>query len=373
MSTRPTKVAIVGAGLAGNILAHKICRNIPEIDLTLIGPDDVRQQRISGWLTQRDVSRFGIEDYLSWQTWSFTGIGAQAWKQRGSDYHYVSFETLSYKNTLQAKAIKQGLKRCKESVHNIDRFAGEYALQLDNCSELFDHVIDTRPPYIPDHTVKQQFIGQTLAFDYSHGIDIPILMDFNVLESGFHGVEFIYLLPVSCTELLVEATAFSSNVYPQQFFYEAIQHWLDIRLPTHTKYRVIHEEFGTLPMGQVQPIDPDIPVCGLAGGAARPSTGYAFLGIQRQTDHIINSLKSCRTPISPKVFSNRSQWMDHIFLQVLKGQPNISRQLFIRMAQQISGDDMARFMNDEGGWLPCIKTILAAPKWPFLKAAIAGQ
>jgi hypothetical protein len=38
------------------------------------------------------------------------------------------------------------------------------------------------------------------------------------------------------------------------------------------------------------------------------------------------------------------------------------------MASALDGDDFAKFMNDQGGLIPCVKTILAAPKQPFIRA-----
>lgn len=369
MSTRTTSIAIIGAGMAGQVLANKLSRSSREANVHLIGPKDVRPQRISSWLTHEQIQAFEIQDYADWRTWSL--IGTQECLQQSDAMAYVSFDATKHKAMLEKSSLHHDLTRHHGVVTGIDEYAGEFAVATHTGTVLADYVIDTRPPLLTRGMLKQQFVGHTLAYPEGHGIRHPILMDFNVLPSGLNGIEFMYVLPISTTTLLVEATAFSENEYTVEYFEQAIAEWLHShRLQNDAD--ILNKEAGILPMHTFKDSRSNVIQCGLAAHCARPSTGYAFLGIQRQTTALQQQFLAGKSLSSHNPFSLRSRWMDKVFLRVIKRNPNIGKQLFMRMAECLSGDEMANFLCDERGWLPCFKTIAAAPKLPFIYSALTN-
>jgi lycopene beta-cyclase len=144
--------------------------------------------------------------------------------------------------------------------------------------------------------------------------------------------------------------------------------WLSMRLDLFPTIEKSDEEHGVLPMGRILPQAGARLHCGMSGGTARMSTGYSFLGIQRQTRYLANALTTGKMPETRIPYSRRAQWMDRIFLEVARRNPRSLIDLFMKMASALDGDDFAKFMNDQGGLIPCVKTILAAPKQPFIRA-----
>ena len=121
-------------------------------------------------------------------------------------------------------------------------------------------------------------------------------------------------------------------------------------------------------MGPIVPIDSSLVRCGIAGGAARASTGYAWHGTQRQINQLAIGLSRTAKLSNAQAYSRRARLMDAIFLKVVKYQPKAAQDLFVAMARYLPGDIFAQFLSDEGGLSPCLKTIQVAPKLPFIRA-----
>ncbi|HEU0134017.1 MAG TPA: lycopene beta-cyclase CrtY, partial [Allosphingosinicella sp.] len=143
-------------------------------------------------------------------------------------------------------------------------------------------VIDARgagPPAGLD-LAWQKFVGLTFRFEAPHGVERPVIMDARVAQDD--GYRFVYSLPFSETELLVEDTYYSTSPV------------LDVpmvrgRLGSHFASRgfglaeIVGEEAGVLPVllgGNVESLwrdrDPPVARLGLRGGFFHPTTGYSL-------------------------------------------------------------------------------------------------
>ena len=128
-------------------------------------------------------------------------------------------------------------------------------------------------------------------------------------------------------------------------------------------------------MAFVQPVNPDYLAIGANGGCVRPSSGYAFAFIQKQTDAIIDGLVSSGldrlTPATlPRPISRFNLFLDRIFLYVIRHHPEQAAELFARIATALSGDEFARFMSGLADFKIYAKLITAMPTGLFLKALL---
>ena len=86
-------------------------------------------------------------------------------------------------------------------------------------------LFDTRPPVVPVGCVLQHFRGiEIRTAEAKFDPNIAILMDFRVDQSK--GMHFIYLLPYSESEALVESTIFSPNLVDSQYYLDSIDTYL---------------------------------------------------------------------------------------------------------------------------------------------------
>ena len=106
---------------------------------------------------------------------------------------------------------------------------------------------------------------------------------------------------------------------------------------------------------------------GMRGGAIRPSSGYAFIYIQKQINKIIKNL-IFKENINTKVHKNFDLFMDRIFLMVLDLYPEKAPKIFLKLAQAVNGDEMAMFMSGEFKASIWFKIIISMPKISFIKA-----
>ncbi len=200
--------------------------------------------------------------------------------------------------------------------------------------------------------------------------DTAILMDFRCDQS--RGIHFIYLLPYSPTEALVESTLLSPKRQDDEFYSDAIETYLETYWATGG-WQVCHTEQGCIPMAFVRPVNLDYLAIGANGGCVRPSSGYAFAFIQKQTDAIVDKLArsgpALLTPATlPRPISRFDLFLDGIFLHVIRHHPEQAAELFTRTASALSGDEFARFMSGLADFKIYAKLITAMPIGLFLNA-----
>mgnify|MGYP000020581354 CR=1 FL=1 len=75
-------------------------------------------------------------------------------------------------------------------------------------------------------------------------------------------------------------------------------------------------------------------------------------------------VSSCNTEIHNKV----DLFLDKIFITVIVKSPQLAPKIFSRLASQLNGDEMAKFMSGECSILTKLKVIFSMPKLPFIKS-----
>ncbi|NJM53272.1 MAG: hypothetical protein HC846_07680 [Blastocatellia bacterium] len=108
---------------------------------------------------------------------------------------------------------------------------------------------------------------------------------------------------------------------------------------------------------------------GIAGGNARPSSGYAFHRIQRQTSKIAKSIVSGKS--LPKTFAkSKYNFFDDVFLNLIAQNPNAAKDAFMKLFDRVSPDVLIRFLTDESSIKDDLAIISALPKMLFGKLGL---
>lgn len=351
--TRLQEIAIIGAGCAGLSLARRLC-------LQKIGPVRLYGP-LSGAATNGHSWGFWATDGLEEQA----GMAAQHWSKWQIITPAQKITQTAERHRYCRLDSRVWLNRCLNTIN------GQVERDTEGQPEP-DHklVFDSRPPEIPDGAMLQHFRGveietKTPCFDP----ETAILMDFRCDQS--RGIHFLYLLPYSRTEALVESTMFSAEQQDDAFYDDSIAAYLDAYWPTGG-YDIRHTEAGCIPMAFVRPGAPDYLAIGANGGCVRPSSGYAFCFIQKQTDAIAAHLAAGRTALSPaslpRPISRFDLFLDRVFLRVIRRHPELAPELFSRIAATLSGDEFARFMSGLADFRTYAKLITAMPTGPFVRA-----
>jgi lycopene beta-cyclase len=216
----------------------------------------------------------------------------------------------------------------------------------------------------------QHFLGQTVRANRPiFDAGCPILMDFRVDQAD--GPHFVYVLPLSPEIALVENTyLFPSPVSASRHRAE-IASYLD-RCFGLRRFELVEEEAGRIPMTthrpKTTPRSRIIPI-GLAGGAARPSSGYAFVRIQRQCRRLASGISAGKSTTT-RLAGRKYDFLDTVFLRALEEHPDATGALFARMFEAVRPDSLVRFLGDHSDVRDDLRLIAALPKWPFLDAAV---
>lgn len=274
--------------------------------------------------------------------------------------------------------LRQGVR-----VEEIEESGDGVVVRTDGGAVRARLALDSRPPRPREEPpagregrharLLQHFHGEVVragqdAFDP----DIATVMDFRVSQE--RGIHFVYVLPFDRRSALVEDTYFAGAPRPVEDYVEEIRVYLASRHGV-TRCEVLHSETGAIPMDAR-------PAClrsasriwnvGVRGGAARPSTGYAFLAIQRQAAAIAARLSgwadgpSRAPPVPPRLYSRRAVFLDRVFVSHILRRPEAAPGLFLRMFERVRPDSLARFLFDGGSPLDDLRVMAALPAVPLV-------
>jgi lycopene beta-cyclase len=203
---------------------------------------------------------------------------------------------------------------------------------------------------------------------------VATLMDLRVSQAD--GPHFVYVLPETPRRALVEDTFFGPKPFEIARYGANVRAWLEARGAGAVK--VLAHERGVLPMttADVDRGKGRILRVGLAGGAAKPSTGYAFTFIQRDADAIGHALAGWdrqKTPVIPAPRSATSLFFDRVFLAYLAAHPHDAERVFLDLFAGTSGPGIARFLSEDATAGDYAAVMAAVPSGGVLAQAIRSR
>ena len=195
--------------------------------------------------------------------------------------------------------------------------------------------------------------------------DILNLMDFNCDQRN--DVHFFYTLPFSKNRALIETTWLSDLEDQSLKDY-------DLQLENYIKnnlgiknYKVRFTEKGAIPLfhPNIRKNNKVIDI-GSAGGMTRLSTGYTFLNIQEHSKYLRENFEEIKS-IKKYQLGKKYEFLDKIFLKVLKNNPEKMPNIFYKMFKN-SPNSVIKFLSNKSNILEDIYIISKMPKLIFIKA-----
>lgn len=125
--------------------------------------------------------------------------------------------------------------------------------------------------------LQQHFLGWKIRTDHPvFDKDKATYMDFSIQQKG--NTRFMYVLPFSDNEALIEYTLFSKDLLQENEYKDALSTYISEDLKIK-EFEIVDTEYGSIPM-TCYPFSKNnsrhIYHIGTAGGWAKPSTGYAL-------------------------------------------------------------------------------------------------
>jgi lycopene beta-cyclase len=283
---------------------------------------------------------------------------------RGLDFYRAARSELEQYDVTFVQAPGEVQDGEQAAVVRADGREFESAWVFDSRIRPEDMVRSPRYNYLMQHFTGWEIETDAPAFDPM----TVTLFDLRTPQRG--GVTFFYLLPLSQHRALVEYTLFSPELLPAEDYEVALRGYLqdDLRL---SNYRILESEHGVIPMSDhpfPRRLGRRVMAIGTRGGRVKPSTGYAFARIQRDSVRIVNSLVRNADPFGVPPDSPRHRFHDSVFLDVLAHEPERGREVFTGIFRRNPIQPILRFLDDRSSFFEDLRILTAYPPGPFVQA-----
>jgi lycopene beta-cyclase len=232
---------------------------------------------------------------------------------------------------------------------------------------LFDSRFNPRafqPQSARDHCLWQHFKGWEIeTAQPAFNPDAATLLDFRTPQR--QAMRFFYVLPFSRQRALVEYVSLGRDDY-DSVLREYVEKTLQIR-----DYRIMSREGGVSPLtdyvfprragGRIMDI-------GTRGGRIKPSTGYAFVRIQQDSQAIVRSLIANGHPFDVPSDSRRYRLYDSLMLDIMRHHGGEIKPIFTALFKKNPISRVLRFLDEEGSPAENALLIASLPPKLFLQA-----
>ncbi|MEJ2584596.1 MAG: lycopene cyclase family protein [Robiginitalea sp.] len=242
--------------------------------------------------------------------------------------------------------------------------SGEYTARLVFSSVSFAPVEKLMKPF---PVLQQHFLGWFVRCEkpvFDPGV--PTFMDFSIPQKG--NTRFMYVLPESPTEALVEYTLFSDSFLETREYEEALKGYMvkDLGDPP---FEILEKEQGSIPMTVNDFTAADSPHLihiGIAGGWAKASTGYTFWSTSQKVPRLVAALKKGK----PLQMAAKSKfwYYDRLMLDVLARENEQGSQIFSMLFRNLSPQLIFKFLHEQTSLAEDFRIINSCPKAMFMRA-----
>ena len=283
---------------------------------------------------------------------------------RGLDFYNQVFDLISKQENITF--VNQKVLEIEESENVI-------LIQTDSesfsCSKLFNSIyykqkVENQTEY---PLLQQHFIGWFIKSKQAvFNPEQTTFMDFSVEQK--RNTRFMYVLPTSRTEALLEYTLFSHKHLEKAEYETEIKKYIQDLGITH--YEIVEKEQGSIPM-TCYPFwklnTKNVINIGTSGGWTKASTGYTFKNSDKKSTKLVSFLQ---TETDFTKFHKRTKfWFyDLLLLDILDRKNELGSLIFSSMFRKGNPTLIFKFLDEETSFLEDIQVILKCPKLLFIKA-----
>ena len=371
---------ITGSGCAGLSLLYRILKDpvLSRKSILVIdkSPKNTNDRTWCFW--EKEQGLFEEVVFHQWKKLEFlsddfsetSGLGDYSYKMiRSIDFYrlVLSFAekfknvTFKYEDVLKISSEK--------NYPFVETDKGTYTAEfVFNSTGLFNPDINT------ENSLLQHFEGWVIkteqpVFDQ----EVGTLMDFRLSQKN--GTTFMYVLPTSSNQALIEYTLFSEKLLEKSEYKLELENYIKDYLKIDS-YELLEKEFGVIPMSLASfsrhpKADKRIVNLGTAGGFTKASSGYTFQFIQKNTAEIVENLRKGRAP-HPKVSFHEKlyQLYDRTLLDVMISGKLDGKFIFATMFKKLPFESILAFLGNESSFVLDLKIMNTMPALTFMKAGI---
>jgi lycopene beta-cyclase len=369
---------IAGSGCAGLSLLYTLLQSpsLQHKSILVIDKEQKKSNDRTWCFWEKTPGLFESIVHAKWNTLEFLSTDFK--KELDLDsYTYKMILGLDFYNFVLKYAQKcKNVTFLQETITAIDSGVDTAVLTTLENSYTARYVFNStnifNPKITEQNSLLQHFKGWVIKSEKPvFNPKVGRLMDFSVSQG--HGATFMYVLPTSTTEALVEYTLFSPRVLEKATYVSALKKYIkeDLNIENYT---IEHEEFGVIPMSLAKfekTSTPNVINMGTSGGFTKASSGYTFQFIQKNVAEIVNSLESGKRPNQSTSFKDKVyQWYDRTLLDVLLTKKLTGKEVFTKIFQKISAKKILAFLGNESTLAEDVSIMKSLPLKPFLSAGM---
>ncbi|MBT8324223.1 MAG: lycopene cyclase [Winogradskyella sp.] len=366
---------IIGAGASGLMLAYRMANDAFFDDKSILIIDQEKDKGNDRTWCFWDKPN-GEWDSLSTRSWKKIYFGSPEYSEilNIEPYRYNMIRSASFYNALWHTIEKKDNIVFKnetfESLRDNRAFVTVVTSnKIYKAKKVFSSVLIDRTFELQDKypVLKQHFVGWFIKTKESVFDDeVATFMDFNIPQNN--NTRFMYVLPLSKNEALVEYTLFSESLLKEKEYELELKAYL--KNSSIKSYDIIEKEHGSIPMTSYKFFNANtnnVMFIGTAGGWTKASTGYTFMSTTQKTKELVKFLKKNK---SFKKFSKRNKfWFyDLLLLDVLANDNANGSKLFSSLFKKTKTETIFKFLDEKSNFYEDLKIITGVPPFKFVIA-----
>ena len=369
---------IAGSGCAGLSLLYKILQtpSLQNKSILVIDKDQKKSNDRTWCFWEKNPGPFESIVYAKWNKLEFLSTDFKK-ELNLESYTYKMIQGIDFYNFVINYAKKfKNVSFVQETINSIDNIDKKAVLKTTKNTYTANYIFNSTNLFNPkineQNSLLQHFKGWLIKTEKPvFNPEIGRLMDFRVSQEN--GATFMYVLPTSATEALVEYTLFSPRVLDKEVYTLELKKYIKEELKIDN-YTLIHQESGVIPMSLEKfEQNPKLNVIniGTSGGYTKGSSGYTFQFIQKNIIEIINNLVEGNNIIQQTSFKNKYyQWTDRTLIDVLLSNKLTGKDVFTKMFQKVPAEKILAFLGNESSFIEDLKVFTSFPVKPFLTSGI---
>ncbi|MBY0486298.1 MAG: lycopene cyclase [Flavobacteriaceae bacterium] len=285
---------------------------------------------------------------------------------RGLDFYNLVFDLISK---------QENIHFANQKVIDFEELGNHCIVKTENesytCNKIFNSIYNpnlvksqSKYPLLQQHFIGWFIKSKEEVFDRN----TATFMDFSVEQRG--NTRFMYVLPTSSTEALLEYTLFSKDLLSKEEYENEIQ--IYIKKLGVSDYEIVEKEQGNIPMTSYKfwkHNTKNIINIGSVGGWTKASTGYTFKNTTKKSKELIQFLSN-QSDLRKFHKTDKFWFYDLLFLDVLFKRNDLGSKVFSALFKKGNPTLIFKFLDEETTFWEDLQVIWKCPKGLFVNALL---
>ncbi|MEI6221397.1 MAG: lycopene cyclase family protein [bacterium] len=373
---------IAGAGASGLSLACDIVQHPALCDKALLLLDPVsKNTNDRTWCFWTNEAT--TVDHLITHTWKKLRLQnhEEVITRELENYHYAYVRGLDFYNHTQEMLRKNpNVQMLQARVeHYAEDQNGNGAVTAQGRVFSTNWLFDSTPTKSQSHasqkannfSLLQHFKGWEITTEKDcFNPEVATFMDFRTEQQG--QVRFFYILPFSPTKAMIEFTVISQQLLPTHEYDVILREYIEKQLNI-ASYTILHQEHGVIPLNtkrHPRQLAERVMSIGGKAGMIRPSTGFCFSNILKDSAAIAESLALTGQPFHKEEMPSRYRRYDALLFDILLNQHYPLSSVFMQLFRNNRIENVFKFLDGTATVLEDFSVINSLPKSIFLKPLV---